>query len=116
VVYSQGNCKPGFALKALDGWTSIYSAAPNLPAPVLRSLARFAGAHIYNDAGDVIYANRDLLAIHTISGGSRVLRLPGAATEVVDLYEGKTVARNTSAFEVELPPASTAFYRLRHGA
>ena len=36
VVYSQGNCRPGFAVKEFPDWRSVYSAAPNLPAPVLR--------------------------------------------------------------------------------
>lgn len=56
MVYSQGNCRPGFAVKAFPNWTSLYVAAPNIPANVLRSIARFAGAHIYSDDADVIYA------------------------------------------------------------
>ena len=30
-------------------WASVYSAAPNLPAPVLRGIARYAGVHLYSD-------------------------------------------------------------------
>jgi hypothetical protein len=115
VVYSQGNCKPGFAVKTFPNWTSVYAAAPNIPAGVLRNVARFAGAHIYSDDGDAIYASHDLLGVHTVSGGARLLRLPHAVKEVVDLYQERTVARDTAAFEVELPPAATAFYLLRHG-
>ena len=114
VVYSQGNCKPGLAVKTFSDWTSIYVAAPNIPAAVLRNVARFAGAHIYSDDGDVIYANRDLLGVHTASGGPRLLRLPHAVKEVVDLFQDQTVARDTIAFDVALPPASTALYLLRH--
>jgi len=33
---------------------------------------------------------------------------------VLDVFQEKTVARNTAAFKVELPPASTALYLLRH--
>ena len=72
VVYSQGNCRPGFAVKEFPDWRSVYSAAPNLPAPVLRGIARSAGVHIYSDAGDVLYANRSLVGVHTLSGGRRV--------------------------------------------
>ncbi|HZT28895.1 MAG TPA: hypothetical protein VFA33_03360 [Bryobacteraceae bacterium] len=114
VVYSQGNCKPGMTVKTFPDWTSIYVAAPNIPAPVLRNAARFAGAHIYNGDGDVIYANRDVLGVHTVSGGPRLFKLPRAAEEVLDLFQDKIVARHTAAFEVSLPPASTALYRLRH--
>jgi len=113
VVYSQGNCKPGIAVKAFPDWTSIYVAAPNIPAAVLRNIARFAGAHIYSEAGDVLYANRDLLGVHTVSGGPRRFRLPGVVREVFDVFQDRSVARDTDAFEVTLPPASTALYRMR---
>jgi hypothetical protein len=110
VVYSQGDCKPGFAVKVFPGWTSIYSAAPNLPASVLRGIARFAGVHIYSEAGDVLYASRQLLGVHTVSGGRRLFRLRGSVDIVYDLFETKPVARNTALFEADLPPASTSLF------
>jgi len=112
VVYSQGNCRPGFAVKALPGWTSIYSAAPNLPADVLRNIARHAGVHVYSDAGDVLYANRSLLGVHTLSGGKRVFRLPERAGSVEDAFRKLTIAKGVSAFEVDLEPRSTGLYIL----
>ena len=110
VVFSQGNCKPGMGVKSSPQWTSIYVAAPNLPAPVLRGIAGFAGVHLYNDDGDVLYAARNLLAVHTAAGGDRAFRLPRPVEEVYDLFERRTVARDTSEFRVTLPPASTALY------
>jgi hypothetical protein len=110
VVYSQGNCRPGFAVKELPGWRSVYSAAPNLPAPVLRAIARWAGVHIYSDAGDVLYANRSLLGVHSLSGGARTFRLPRTAAAVVDVFSGKTIARDTAGIEVVLEPRSSALY------
>ena len=112
VVYSQGNCRPGFAVKEFPGWRSVYSSAPNLPADVLRGTARYAGVHIYSDAGDVLYANRSLLGVHSLSGGKRVFELPGRAETVVDVFGSRTLARNVSAFEVVLEPRSTALYLL----
>jgi hypothetical protein len=110
VVYSQGNCRPGFAVKAFPEWTSVYSAAPNLPAPVLRGIAHFAGVHIYSDAGDVLHAGRELLAIHTVEGGNRVFRLPRPVEVIFDLFENRLIARNTAEFETSLPPASTSLF------
>ena len=110
VVYSQGDCKPGFAIKSYPGWTSIYSAAPNLPAAVLRNIARFAGVHIFNEAGDVLYATPQLLGVHTVSGGPRIFKLRQAVEEVYDLFEHKTLARDADVFRVTLPPVSSALY------
>lgn len=110
VVYSQGRCVPGLAVKGFAEWSSVYSAAPNLPAPLLRGIARYAGAHLYNEEGDVLYATRDLLAVHTTSGGRRVFRLPRRVETVTDLLEPREVARDTDRFEVQLEAASTALY------
>jgi hypothetical protein len=110
VVYSQGNCKPGFAVKTFPDWISVYSAAPNLPASVLRGIARFAGAHIYSEAGDVLYASRELLGVHTVSGGPRTIRLPRKVEVIHDLFEDRRVAADAAEFEVRLAPASTSLF------
>jgi hypothetical protein len=110
VVFSQGNCKPGMGVKSFPQWTSIYVAAPNLPAAVLRGIASFAGVHLYNRDGDVLYATRDLLAVHTVAGGERTFRLPRQVEEVHDLFNRRRLARDTREFRVALPPASTALY------
>ena len=110
VVFSQGNCKPGMGVKTFPEWTSVYVAAPNLPAPVLRGIAHFSGVHLYNQEGDVLYATRELLAVHTVSGGDRKFHLPRQVEEVYDLFERKSIARNTNQFQVRLLPASTALF------
>jgi len=110
VVFSQGNCKPGMGVKTFPEWTSIYVAAPNLPAALLRGVARFSGVHLYNEAGDVLYATRDLLAVHTVSGGDRTFSLPRKVEIVYDLFERRVVAQDAGQFQVQLRPASTALY------
>jgi hypothetical protein len=110
VVYTLGRCKPGFALKEVDGWRSVYLASPDVPAPVLRGIARYAGVHLYSEAGDVLHATPDLLGVHTAAGGTRVFRLPRRAEVVYDLYHDCLLARDADSFRVTLPPASTALY------
>jgi len=110
VVYSQGRCKPGLGVKAFSEWTSVYCAAPNLPAPLLRGLARFAGVHLYSEAGDVLCAGPQLLGVHTLSGGARRFCLPRPVEVVCELFSGAEVAHNADHFEVELAPRSTALY------
>jgi hypothetical protein len=110
VVYSQGRCKPGFVLKEFGDWSSIYIAAPNIPAPVLRGIARWAGVHLYNEQGDVLYATPQLLGVHTTSGGAREFALPRTAEVVYDLFENKVLAENVDRFSVNLPKLSTQLY------
>ena len=109
-VFSRGNCKPGMGVKIFPGWTSIYVAAPNLPAPLLRGIAGFTAVHLYNREGDVLYANRNLLGVHTVSGGSRTFRLPRKAEEVYDLFNRRTIAHNATEFQVQLRPVSSSFF------
>jgi hypothetical protein len=110
VVYSQGRCKPGFVLKEFTDWKSVYIAAPNIPAPVLRGIARWAGVHLYNDQGDVLYACRELLGVHTVSGGEREFVLPRATEVVYDLFSRRPVAENADRFTVTLPKESTQLW------
>ena len=110
VVYSMGQCRHGLGVKEFADWTSVYVAAPNIPAPVLRGIARFAGVHLYSEAGDVLYAIRQLLSVHTLSGGTRTFRLPAAVETVYDLFAEQTVADGVDTFEVELPPRSTTLF------
>ena len=110
VVYSQGRCEAGMGVKEFGDWTSVYVAAPNIPAPVLRGIARHAGVHLYSEAGDVLYAIRQLLAVHTLSGGPRRFSLPAPVETVFDLFERRVVAEGVDAFEVDLAPRSTALY------
>ena len=116
VIYGLGRCKPGLAVKTFnpesptEAWSSVYVATPNVPAPVLRGIARFAGVRLYNEEGDVLYATPDLLSVHTIAGGDRTFKLPRCAEVVYDLFNRRIVGRDAAQFDVQLPPASTALY------
>ena len=110
VVYSLGRCLPGFVVKELGQWNSIYSAAPNLPAGVLRGIARYAGVHLYEESGDTLYATPDLLAVHSAAGGPRDFHLRSKVEVVYDLYTREVIARDVDRFQVVLPPACTVLY------
>jgi hypothetical protein len=110
VVYSQGRCQPGFVVKEFPGWNSVYSSAPNLPANVLRGIARYAGVHVYNGDGDTLYATRDLLAVHTASGGVRDFHLKSKVEIVYNLFERTTLAREMDRFQTILAPASSVLF------
>jgi hypothetical protein len=110
VVYSLGRCKPGMGVKEFGHWRSVYIAAPNIPAPVLRGIARCAGVRLYSEAGDVLHATGQLLGIHSVAGGGRTFALPERAEVVSDLYHDRERAGDADRFAVELPPASPALY------
>ena len=116
IVYSLGRCKPGFGVRTFNhgdpsaAWTSVYLASPDIPAVVLRGVARSAGVHLYNEDGDVLYATPELLSVHSVSEWKRTFQLPRQVEVVYDLFAGSIVDRQVTEFEVTLPPASTALY------
>jgi hypothetical protein len=110
VVYAQGRCLPGFVVKQFPEWTSIYSAAPNLPAPVLRGIARFSGVHLYSISGDVLYATPQLLAVHSATGGHRRFQLPGKVDIICELFNKTTIVRDSDNFQMNLPAPSTMLF------
>jgi hypothetical protein len=105
--------KPGLVVKQMQGWTSIYSSAPILPAALLRNIARTAGCHIYSDGGDVVYADQEFLGIYSPAGGNRTIRLP-RRSEVTDLLSSKTLAHDATEFSVDLLPNTTLLVKLEH--
>ena len=110
VVYSQGSCVPGMGVKVFPEWTSIYIASPNIPAQILREIARFAKVHLYNEEGDIIYVSNNMLGVHTVSGGIRTFRLPQRVELIYDLFKEETIAYNSDSFQIELEPISSALY------
>lgn len=103
--------KPGFLVKQQDGWTSVYSSAPVLPAALLRNIARTAGCHIYTDTGDIVYADEDFLALYAVKGGERTIRLPRKA-RVVDVFDNRTVSARTSSFPLKMEANSARIFSL----
>ncbi len=103
--------KPGFALKRMKNWTSLYVSSLGVPSDVLRALSENAGCHIYDRDDDIIYASRHFLAIHTMRAGKRHIALP-AISDIYDLFEQKIVARTVDSFDVDIPAKSPRLYYL----
>ncbi len=107
----EGVEQPGLVVKEMPEWRSVYSAAPCLPAKLLRRLAAEAGVHIYTDQDDIVYGHQQLLGVCVDRGGVRTIRLPKTC-DVYDLYEQRQVARGVTSFDIDLPAKQTGLYRL----
>ena len=100
------------AVKGMDGWTSVYSAVPNMPQVMFRNMLKKVGGHIYTDSGsDVIYANNNYVALHSIFAGERTVELPGNYT-VYDVFNRKIISTNTDSFTVTLSGKETRLFRI----
>ncbi|HET6384923.1 MAG TPA: beta-galactosidase [Armatimonadota bacterium] len=103
--------QPGLVARKFAGWTSVYSAAPLMPASLLRSLFGAAGVHQYIETPDVVWATNDLLAVSVGQGGKRRIRLPRTA-RVQDLYAGTPPVPAADSFEIDFPIRATRLFAL----
>jgi hypothetical protein len=107
-----GSDLPGLVVKRLPGWTSVYSAAPMLPAALLRNLAKEAGAHIFVESDDTVYANASLFSLIVDEAGPRTIAFPGPVS-LDDLFAGGTIAENVTELKVDMPEKSARLWRTR---
>ena len=101
-------------LVAMDTYsgTVVWSSAPNMPAGVLRDLARQAGVHLYATDGSAVYACRQLVALRAAADGPQRLHLP-TPSDVYDCFTGELVARNSRQLDLTLQSGDTALLYLQ---
>jgi hypothetical protein len=99
-----------FAVREHRNWRSVYLAMLNFGPQLLRNLASYAGAHVWCESDDVVYANRSLLCLHTATGGAKKIRLPRPAM-VTDVWSGERSAKPVREIRVRLPHYRTRIWR-----
>jgi len=110
---TESGSDPGLLIKDLDGWRSVWSAAPGLPSSLLQHFARLAGVHLYIERGDPIYAGNGWLGIHACLDGNLEIRLPQEAAEVTEQRTGKVIARDASRFTVAVRRGETHLWCIK---
>jgi hypothetical protein len=98
--------------KTMNGWTSVYSAAPCVAPSVLRGLAKKAGVHVYVDEDAVVYANSSLVSVTVVDSGRRTIRLRRPST-VEDGFTGEILAREASTVDVDFGERQSRLLLLR---
>jgi hypothetical protein len=97
--------------KGPGDWASVFVTAVPVPADLWRNLARYAGAHVYSDSGDVLMADSTIVALHSIQPGAKQIRLPGVC-RVWDVVTGKLIAKKTDIITFTLESPDTRVFRL----
>jgi hypothetical protein len=92
----EGTAIPAVVRKDLSAHTAWFCSLPPVQPPLLRRILRESGAHVYCDAGDVIFGGWGVLCIHTLDGGPRVLTLRSGIEITTSL-----LPRSTTFFDAE---------------
>jgi hypothetical protein len=101
----------GLSVKAMDGWTSVYTAAVPIPADLWRNLARAGGAHVYCESNDILLADSTVVALHSTQSGEKVIHLPGTCT-VADVISNKVIAEGVDEIRFTMDAPETRVFRL----
>lgn len=99
------------AEKRTGGRLNVYSGVLQLPASLLRTLAREAGVHIYCDTDDVTTAGNGLVGIHASSDGTKTSNLPREHS-VTNALTGESLGKSES-FKFEMKMGDTRLLRMR---
>lgn len=103
-------CQPGLVVREMDGYTSVYCAAPYLHKALLRQIGKDTGAHIYLDTDDLVHVSRELLVVNVLRAGVKEFRWPAAVDVVLDLYRDEIVAERTDRWSVEMKKYESGFF------
>ena len=105
---------PAIAVKEADGFTSVFHGAKLIRSDTLRSLAAFAGCHIWCRSDDVTYIGAQYVTIHASSNGPKTLRFPHRVT-ATEVYDG-TVYRDVTEITVDMYLGETKMFRVSQGS
>jgi len=102
-----GTGEAAVAMKSDGRWTTVYWGGLQVPASVLRALARLAGAHVYCDTGDVLSAGPGFVSLHATTAGDKTIALPERWPAILDLITNDVIARDTDRCTIEMEAGET---------
>lgn len=95
-----GSSNAGFVKKQLTNHTSWFASIPMADVALWKYIFKQSGAHIYDDAGDVLYSGNGVLTIHTGKGGQRTIHLKNGKNILLNLPQNSTVVLNALTGEI----------------
>lgn len=103
---------PAISIKEADGFVSIYYGAKFIRSDTIRSLAAYAGCHIYCDSDDVTFISRNYITIHASSNGNKTLRFPKPVT-LTEVYENQIYGENVTELNFKMYLGETKMFRIQ---
>jgi len=89
-----------FAKKQLKTSTSWFMTLPIDNPAVWRHIFKSAGAHLYNEEGDIFYSGNGVLTIHTKKGGLKAVTLKNGTSVKLTLEANSTAILDSRTGEI----------------
>ncbi len=110
-----GSASPeAVAVRKLTEWTLVHAGnADLLTEERIMELAKAAGVFLCSEDA-AFHWSRELLAVHSKSGGELLVRLPFRAKRVVEIFDDRVAAVETDRFTDRFSSPGTNIYYLEH--
>lgn len=105
------NQQSGLCVKEWNNGTVVYSAAPMMPAKLIRNIAAHAKVHLYTDQDDLVYANHNYLFITSRTDGGKQIHLPRVC-DVADALTEKHIGKKVCEVSVKMKKNETRIFKL----
>jgi len=92
-------------------YAAVFTTAVPLPSNLWRNLARYAGAHVYCESNDILLADNNIVALHSLKSGRKHIALPGKF-HVLDLITDKVYSHGTREIVFDLEAPETRVFQL----
>lgn len=84
---------------------------PTISSEDLRMFLTSAGIHIYCDSNDIIYVNKNYIAIHSNSTGTKTLKFESSC-KIIELLEDKPQEYSGEAINIDMKNNETKLFKL----
>lgn len=106
------NDKTALARLRQKNYSIWYSAIPYLPLKELTRIVKASGAHIYCDAGVLVYANDNYIAVHSGKALSNLKINAKSAKDWNEIFEEKSYGNNRQFINIALSKGETKVFRI----
>jgi hypothetical protein len=96
----EGTDYAAFARKKYPGHTSWFLSLPPASPELWRYIFSSAGAHVYNNSGDIFYNGSGFMTVHTSSGGKRIIKLRSGKEIDIELLPNSTTVLDENSGNV----------------
>lgn len=105
-----GNGQPGE--RGAGDYATVFSGAIPIPSPLLRSLARYGGCHVWCEDDVVVSASESVASVHVTQAGPMTVRFPRRVGVVTDAQTGAVVGRDVKEVRLEIgqPPVTRVLF------
>ncbi|MBE6560329.1 MAG: hypothetical protein E7662_04325 [Ruminococcaceae bacterium] len=103
--------KPAITVAEANGFTSVFHGSKTIRFDVLRSIAAWAGCHIWCYSDDVTYIGRNYITIHASSNGKKTLHFP-RPVKLTEVYENQLYAENAAEVSFDMYLGETKMFRM----